>query len=209
MRKRIDLAMGQQFGRLTVVKLTTNNKWLCTCSCGETTTTTASHLVSGETKSCGCLRIKHGHSRGGKMSNTYRRWAYMLRRCTNPNHEHYKHYGGRGITVCERWKKSFENFLEDMGEAPPGLQLDRIDNDRGYCKQNCRWVTPKQNSRNRRDNFEITYLGETKCLADWSKQYEVPRTTLRRRIQEYKWPVEKALTTPTQTSKKRKCNGKV
>jgi len=148
---------------------------------------------------------KHNHSKKGQWSDTYKRWARMIRRCTNPNHEHYQHYGGRGITVCDRWRE-FVNFLDDMGEAPPGLQLDRIDNNQGYCKQNCRWVTPKQNSRNRRSNYLITYCGKTRCLTEWAEYYGIPNTTLRRRIEEYGWSIEKALTTSPKHPRERKQN---
>lgn len=94
-------------------------------------------------------KVQHGHSVGGKLSRTYTTWAQMKQRCNNPNKPEYKYYGGRGITVCAEWN-DFASFLRDMGERPAGTELERIDNDAGYCLENCRWATHEENSRNRR-----------------------------------------------------------
>jgi len=127
----------------------------------------------------------------------------MRNRCTNFNYSGYKDYGGRGITVCERWMK-FENFLEDMGEPPTkGHTLDRKNNDRGYCKSNCRWATKKQQMRNKRNNRLLTYKGKTQCMTDWASQYGMNKNTLRSRIVEMNWSIEKALTSPVRKRKKR------
>lgn len=112
----------------------------------------------GNTRSCGCLRddasrsrAKHGQAGGGNLERTsaYARWAAMRRRCLNPHHPRYADWGGRGITICERWN-DFEKFYEDMGDPPPGKSLDRRDNDAGYSPENCRWSTPQEQQMNRR-----------------------------------------------------------
>jgi hypothetical protein len=128
-------------------------------------------------------------------SNIYYRWAGIIQRCTNPNNKEYKHYGARGITVCERWLK-FENFLKDMGLPPTDkCQIDRIDNDNNYCKENCRWTTPKINSRNRRDNHLVTHNGKTQCIAMWAEEINIKCGTLSMRLKRG-WTTERALTVP-------------
>lgn len=154
--------VGQTYGQLTVVSEADGRavdgsvQWLCSCSCGGSKVVSGGHLRPGGTQSCGCLQVQqqrygsitHGHSTGG-TSSTYTAWANMVARCTNPATPNYEHYGGRGITVCERWMK-FEHFLQDMGEKPHGLLLDRKENDLGYAPGNCRWVTSSISNQNRR-----------------------------------------------------------
>jgi len=198
-RKRIDLT-GQKFGRLTVVKYVENDKWnksrwLCQCDCGNQKNILSNSLKSNRTKSCGCLNkeniTKHGHNRQNKTSKTYVTWYNMIQRCTNFNHKNYKDYGGRGIKVCEQWR-SFENFLEDMGERPLNMFLDRVDNDGNYCKENTRWATLKEQNRNTRYNRLFTIDGEIKCLAEWCEIYQKPYQTVRWRIN-HGWSIEEAL----------------
>jgi hypothetical protein len=127
----------------------------------------------------------------------------MLQRCTNPNHPEYKNYGGRGIKVCDRWLESFEeNFLADMGLRPsPKLTLDRIDNNKGYSKSNCRWATPKEQARNRRPNRVIPFNGEMLCVAAVAEHVGIKADTLRMRLNNG-WPLACALgreTTPCVT----------
>ncbi len=148
-----------------------------------------SHLKSSNTKSCGCLHIKHGHNCRNKRSKTYGTWRGMIKRCTNPNYNEYKYYGGRGIKVCEAWMK-FEGFLQDMGERPPNLTLDRIDNDGNYCKENCRWHTWKEQNRNRRDNILITINGITKTLPELCEIYNLEYNKVYRYIRCGRTPEE-------------------
>lgn len=119
----------------------------------------------------------------------------MLSRCLNPNAPHYADYGGRGITVCERWRE-FSNFYADMGAKPPGLTLERIDNDKGYSPENCRWATREEQARNRRSNRLITYEGVTATLAETARRVGMGVTTLRGRL-DAGWSVEEAITKPS------------
>jgi hypothetical protein len=143
----IDLT-GQRFGRLLVVSRAdpkrTDARWHCVCDCGATVTVYAFHLKSGHTTSCGCS-WQHGHAE----TRTYKAWENMKQRCLNQRHPAWPDYGARGITVCARWM-DFRNFLADMGEVPPSLSLERVDNDSGYGPDNCTWATRLQQNRNRR-----------------------------------------------------------
>lgn len=167
-RKHIDVS-GQRFGRLVAVArvgstLRKSALWECVCDCGQTAYAAYSSLREGKTRSCGCykrevsrdnmnnhrvIRVKHGHARAGQLTPTYNTWSAMLGRCTRPSHAKWEAYGARGITVCDRWL-SFENFLADMGERPPGTTLDRVDVDGNYTRANCRWATPKEQRANQR-----------------------------------------------------------
>lgn len=155
--------------------------------------------------SCGCFRkqnstnmyTKHGHAKCGKMSPEYVSWQRVIQRCSNPNYENYNNYGGRGVKVCERWKKSFANFLSDMGNKPfPRAHIDRIDNSGNYEPKNCRWVSCKENARNKRNNLVIEWKGKAKTLSQWSELLNINKNTLRDRLNSKNWTVEEALTIP-------------
>jgi len=162
MRKIIDLT-GNVYGRLTVISYngkTRDNKslWRCLCECGTIKITRSEFLRSGTTSSCGCLRLantiklnaSHGDTKNNKLTQEYRSWLSMRRRCNDHKHPYYHNYGGRGITVCDRWER-YSNFLKDMGRAPsPKHTLDRKENHLGYSKDNCRWATKKEQANNRR-----------------------------------------------------------
>lgn len=155
MGKFIDLT-GNKYGSLTVISREPNNKykrsmWLCNCECGSTGVFSGNELVRGNLKSCGCLNRYKKSSKYTVKHPLYSIWSGMKQRCYNEKSgKNYKNYGGRGITVCERWKNSFENFLEDMGERPEGMTLDRRDPNGNYEPSNCRWVTNQQNCFNTR-----------------------------------------------------------
>ncbi len=147
----IDLT-GQKFGRLTILRRGPNigkNKevgWICSCSCGEESLVSSNCLRRGNTKSCGCLHRKHGLS----GTRVYHVWNNMMSRCYNEKHKNYHQYGGRGIKVCERWH-DVKLFVGDVGQPPPGLTLERKNNERGYFPKNCCWATRKDQANNRRD----------------------------------------------------------
>ncbi|MCI0767436.1 AP2 domain-containing protein [Bacillus sp. TL12] len=145
---------GKAFGKLTVIERADNQgrrvMWLCKCDCGNEVIVRSSHLTTGATISCGCARIKHGHSSAREASSEYSSWHNMITRCTYKKHESFKDYKDRGITVCDRWL-SFDNFIADMGEKPfPNYSIERIDNDKGYYPENCIWADRKTQQRNQR-----------------------------------------------------------
>jgi hypothetical protein len=186
--KRIDLT-GQRFGRLTVISYAGTTKkgratWQCKCDCGNNTTVMASHLKTGHTISCGCFRREKYTTHGMTHTSTHGTWAQIKNRCLNPNDKYYKDYGGRGITICSRWLR-FENFLADMGEKPDGLTIERVNNNKGYSLENCKWATRKEQSRNKRDNRMVSYFGETKCLAEWAEELNINSRTLIGRLNKY------------------------
>lgn len=185
--------VGKVSGLLTVVRTYRDGgiTWVdCICECGGKKTTRPSSFKSAKNMSCGCLNMASGLV----MSPTYHTWAGMKARCSNSNHRGYKDYGGRGISVCERWQ-TFSNFYEDMGEKPDGMEIDRKDNDKDYEPFNCRWVSRYDNIRNRSVTRWLTYKGETLTLSEWARKVGLKRKTLDRRL-ERGWSLEDALTQP-------------
>src|SRR5690606_30184289 len=192
---------GQQFGDLTVIEYAGSIKglafWKCQCKCGGEKVTRGISLRKGDTTSCGCAFIrtitKHGATVGSKTSE-YTVWSGMKHRCLNPDAKFFSHYGGRGITVCERWMK-FENFLEAMGPRPKGFTLERIDNSKGYSKENCVWASRKQQSNNNRRNRVIEVDGVSKTATQWAEQRGIRPGTILNRLFKGWSPVE-AVSTP-------------
>lgn len=211
MGKFIDLT-GQRFGRLTVIRKTDKDKqgayrWLCLCDCGQKAIVVVSSLQAKRTRSCGCSRTKHGHCQYEKNTGFYKSWNNMIQRCTNPNSKQYKYYGGREITVCEKWL-NFPNFLRDMKkEWKSGLTIERKDNNKGYYLENCKWTTPKEQNRNKRNNVYIIYNGKTRLLIELCEKYNMPYRLVYERIYRSDWSPEKALTTLVGKYNKRKIDG--
>ncbi len=166
---RIDLA-GQRFNRLRVVSYAETRAgrayWDCRCDCGAMCIVSGKYLRGGRTGSCGCLhRELTGEmmrSHGMSASKTYATWGAMLSRCYNPKQKCYEKYGAKGVTVCERWRASFANFLEDMGERPPGKTLDRRNPFGNYDPGNCRWADAETQSANKRGAVAIAVLEKLK-----------------------------------------------
>lgn len=197
---------GKTFGYLTVIAFKGSNKgngalWLCKCKCGNEIITTANGLKNGHAKSCGCLRKENllaSHTTHN-LSNTriYKIWVGMKRRCNDIKNIGYKLYGNRGIKVCDEWL-NFENFYSWSinNGYKNDLSIDRIDNNKGYSPDNCRWVNMKIQQRNRRNNHYITINGETRCLKEWSEIYHRSVITIWYRINKLGWDEVRAVTTP-------------
>lgn len=195
---RKDLS-GKRFGSLFVIKEYSRTKgkyhwiyhWECACDCGNTAIVNGFYLKGGTTKSCGCIRRNQlkTHGDGGAEKSTgrspeYASWANMIQRCYNESNPAFYYYGGRGIKVCDEWRKSYTNFLNDMGRCPEGKTLDRFPDTNGnYEPSNCRWATVPEQNRNKRDNILIHYNGETKIRGDWAKELTISSMSIRRRLE--------------------------
>jgi len=208
-RKRFIDHEGQRFGRLLVLGYVgvgsySSSLWLCLCDCGKETFVTASCLQrSRGTKSCGCLqrewssrKAKARKTHGMTGSREYISYQAMLTRCENEKASDYKNYGGRGISVCKRWRDSFENFYSDMGTRPEGTSLDRIDNDGNYEPGNCRWSTRLQQGNNQRTNRFLDHDGRKMTVSQWSRETGIVAATIKTRLRKG-WSIYDALTKPT------------
>lgn len=206
MSNLIDLT-GQKFGRLTVINRAENvvlpcgqqkTRWLCHCDCGNEIIVISDGLKRGHTRSCGCLnqetRIIANTKHGLRRTRIYKTWESMKARCYNKNDEKYPRYGARGIIVCDEWRNDFQTFYDwAMSHGYRNdLQIDRIDNNGNYCPENCRWVNRITQANNKSNNQFITYKGETKTIAEWSRERGIKYETLRQRLNRYNWSVEKA-----------------
>lgn len=200
--------IGKRFGRWVVTAVgapqvfptKTVPRWHCVCDCGTERLVTAVSLKNGRSSSCGCYNREVSsdtHRRHG-MTNSpeYIAWQSMRQRALNLNNPRHRDYSDRGIGICSKWE-SFEAFFEDVGPRPSARHsIDRIDNDKGYSPENCRWALPHQQMVNRRCTRFIEYKGEIFPLATLANQFSVPKNTLRARIVELGWPVERALKAP-------------
>jgi hypothetical protein len=198
---------GQRFGKLVAIKLADKKgkqyRWLCQCDCGNQTLTFGFSLRMGQSKSCGCVAAEKSRQRwenptpemraaqSAKVKKTHQKskhptyqvWSDMRARCGKETHKWFSSYGGRGITVCDRWLHSFENFWEDIGQHwQQGLQLGRIDNDKGYSPENCRWETPLQQQSNKSNNRFVETPNGKLTVAEAARQFGVSAGCIRHRI---------------------------
>lgn len=207
---------GHKFNSLHVLKRIENKgkcvQWLCRCECGNKTITTTTHLITGHTKSCGCLKIatvvtrsfKHGHKTRANTSREYQSWSGAKARCFRTSHRRYKDWGGRGITMCPDWANSFDAFFTYMGPCPAGKSLDRFPNNNGnYEPGNVRWASPTEQTNNQRPRKRgyhrriggrhfIEYAGQRLTIGQWAQRLGIPYGRLQTRIFR-KWPLSKAL----------------
>jgi len=221
--KDISEYFGKKFNRLTILS---HAGWkkdkdgyvicimvLCKCDCGKEKVIPFNFVTRGISKSCSCLQkeftSKRTRTHNKTFSSEYRTWVGIKKRCLDKNNKFYSYYGGRGITMCDRWKNSFESFYEDMGDKQnPKLTLDRIDNNKGYYKENCRWATRKEQSANTRQRFDAlvyTFKGKTMTLPRWCEALNLNYKTLHVRLKSG-WTVEKSFTTPIQYKPSNKSN---
>ena len=203
-RKRKDIA-GFRYGKLIAIKYVGDFKWLCRCDCGKFCVVSTGNLTNEHTKSCGCEMHTHNNLRHG-MADTrlYNTWSHMKSRCINPNDNAFRHYGGRGIKVCDEWtcKDGFTNFVEWAlkNGYKDTLTIDRIDVNGNYEPNNCRWVDCKIQQNNRRNNHTLTYNGVTKTISQWATQYGSNPDRIYARLK-LGWSIERALTTPKMINK--------
>lgn len=211
--ERHKLNAGKKFNRLTIKNGNVFNGpdgrpiVDVVCDCGTEITIGVYGLVRGDIKSCGCLRsdtsklmaIARNTTHGNSNHDLYQIWTGIIKRCTNPRHKAYSMYGARGITVCDRWKASFEDFVSDVGDRPsPNHSIDRIDNDAGYSPDNCRWATQTEQCRNTRRNRVYEINGEEKSLVEWCAIYNAKYGRVIDRLEKLGWPILDALTKPIQ-----------
>ncbi len=203
--KRIHKA-GRRYGLLLVIRraprIGRSTRWLCRCDCGNSTTVYDSALSQGRTRSCGCSR--HNPSRivdtiHGRAGPEFSAWGSMIQRCTNPNHPAYHRYGGRGIQVCESWRRSFDKFFADMGPRPtPAYSIGRIDNDGNYESANCWWATKVEQRANQAEGCLgefVEHRGLRLNLTGWDAQQGFPASTVSKRLCAG-WSVEDAIDLP-------------
>jgi hypothetical protein len=206
MMKYREIQPGEKFERWTIIARIGDyrgghTRYEAVCKCGEKGTPRADALLTGTSLSCGCIAAESlkaralTHGMSGSKSPEYQAWAHMIRRCHTPSTKGYESYGGRGITVCDRWRNSFENFIADMGMRPSSQHsLDRINNDGNYEPGNCRWATPVEQSNNTRQVHGVTYQGRTQSIAAWERELGMARNLLRGRIAAG-WSVTEAIET--------------
>lgn len=180
---------GERFGRWRVIGRAPTKQgyrescWLCVCNCGTQRVVAAGALRKGASTGCGCVPARNRLTHGGRHTAEYGIWTNMLTRCGNPRNKAFRRYGGRGITVCERWRNDFAAFLADMGPRPsPKHSVDRINNDGDYEPSNCRWATTQEQCRNTRRNVRLTLDGRTMTQREWAVELGIHDSTLFGRI---------------------------
>jgi hypothetical protein len=206
---------GSKFNRLTFISKQPTNRnnhaiGIFKCDCGNTCELRLTRVVNGVTKSCGCLKKesaktmgKSNITHGMKKTSEYRIWAGIKSRCYNPKTSQYKNYGAIGRVMSEEWKNSFVAFLRDMGKRPSNKHsVERIDNSKGYSKENCRWATSKEQTRNTNYNVNLEYNGKTKTIVDWSIDLKINQSTIRERLKSGK-SIEYSLTHPIKKHSKK------
>lgn len=205
---------GQKFGRLLVIEKTDNRsnghiKWMCECECGNKLEVSSYHLQNGNVKSCGCLKketVKKLATKHGKYNTRlYKILDGMKQRCYNTKNASYQYYGPKGIKVCDEWLEDFMNFYNwaIKNGYRENLTIDRIDSDKDYCPDNCRWVTCKEQMINRKSNHWTTYKESTKTLSQWAEEYNLTVSCLKWRLKNG-WNIDKALNTPIKRKEKYK-----
>lgn len=201
MNARVDHS-GKRFGRLTVLSRAESAggraRWHCACDCGVRTITSSSHLTTGHSKSCGCATREATAARNAASAKhgmwqtpEFAAWMSMLRRCYTPSTPRYADYGGRGITVCDEWRKDFKAFFEHVGHRPSAAHsLDRIRNSEGYKPGNVRWATDEEQNNNRRSNVTIVVDGVQMTAAQIARKFGLCHSTVSYRIKRGKTPAE-------------------
>jgi hypothetical protein len=193
-RYKYDIA-NNRFGKLTAISYLHKGLWNCTCDCGSKTIQQSSAMREGRVVSCGCYGKTLGHlnaTHGMSLTKEYKVWQQMKKRCLDKKDKSFSNYGGRGISVCEKWINSFECFISDIGGRPNGMSLDRIDVNGNYEPSNCRWASMKTQARNKTNNQIITFNGVSACLSEWEEITGIKHGTIRRRIKNG-WSIEDAL----------------
>lgn len=179
--------------------------WVCQCDCGNQKWIANGNLRSGNSNSCGCFHKEQLSERvsthGLSKTPIYAIWRTIKQRCLNPGSPRWEYYGGRGIKVCERWQNSFEAFLEDMGEPPKGMSIDRIDNDGDYAPGNCRWATHVEQCNNRRSNHILEANGRAQNVTQWAKELGVSKRLLLGRLG-LGWSHHDIVNTPTRVRRR-------
>lgn len=206
------MEIGDTFNRLRALHRIDGERWRFLCECGAEKTIYRRNVERGASKSCGCLQRErtsaakrtHGHSTGGRITPEFHAYRSMIARCYRPSNISYPRYGGRGITVCDRWKESFENFLADVGPRPsPSHSIDRHpDNDGPYAPWNVRWAVSEDQGRNKRNNLVIYAFGRSIVLSEAAEEFGIPYTTLKARIYKHGWDAERALSQPVRSMRR-------
>lgn len=195
---------GMRFGNLTVVreveKVNGKIKILTICTCGNERILIKQALTSGGAYACKECSFNNKIKHHKCDSKEYKVWSQMIQRCSNPNSKNFDRYGGRGVSVCDRWRYSFAAFYDDMGDSN-GLTIERINSNGNYEPLNCKWATTKEQSRNKKSNINLTYNGVTKIFQDWCNEYNLHRNVLRRRL-DLGWSMHDCLNVPVKRKKK-------